>query len=278
LLGALLPPVCWAQQARAAFLAAGEVSAKDRSRIVRMAEQQAQRIEGRLGLRLHRTVLLILYPNHRAFVAAMGKEIPRLAVGVATQTGNTIHADTSGALMAAEQALGHEIVHAVLAQGLGAQVQALPLWFNEGLAQVAGERSVGQVGALLGRVAQRRRIIPLSALRQGFPATDEDSGVAYLEAESAALLLLDETGWEGLQELLADVGRGAGFGAALKKATGETLPQFERRWQQEVSHAYRYVGAELLVDGLIFGVMAALAVWAYLVARRRRLETRDEEG
>ncbi|MDI6710866.1 MAG: hypothetical protein QMC81_07015 [Thermoanaerobacterales bacterium] len=92
-----------------------------------------------------------------------------------------------------------------------------PRWFNEGVAQYEEYRLTGF------RFAEADAFDPARAFSLEdlgrFDAL-EDQDRAYHQAFSMVSFLVERNGWEAVRGVLADLGRGRGFDAALKDHTG----------------------------------------------------------
>lgn len=124
--------------------------------------------------------------------------------------------------------LRHEYVHALLHDRLGAQVGALPIWLNEGLAmQWAGDTWPDLDRAMQGEI----NVIPLTYLEGswgGLPAGT--STIAYLEANSATRYMIERWGLAKVDELLNAFQAQSSVTNVFQNVLLISYDQFQRQW------------------------------------------------
>ena len=108
-----------------------------------------------------------------------------------------------------------------------------PTWFNEGLAQLQEGKSAFEQRKLLVQLQSQGHSIPLARLTGSF--TEFSGGVAsvaYLEGLSAVEYLASSHGKKSVLAILDLLGQNYNFENALKSATGQTVPEFEKSWRE----------------------------------------------
>jgi hypothetical protein len=161
-----------------------------------------------------------------------------------------------------EELLGHEVAHVLIARA--ARGAAVPRWFHEGVATVAG----GSWG-----LADRSRLVRLDPERDDLAGLDARfaGGRAEVErayAHSAAFVvsLLRRHGRDTAAAVLREVARGLPFEEAFARATGEPLGDAEAAFWHRHGIYYRWL--PLLTSSLTIWLgITFLALWA---GRRRR--------
>lgn len=241
------------------------------------AEEAYGEITEKLDLRPRQKIPLYLYFQHRDFREAAGVRPHDLVVGQSHYADGRIELDVSGLFANAKRTLRHEIVHSVLALGLGPRIGTLPTWFNEGLAQVAGQPDDP---AAEERVREARGAGALPELRQladRFPR-GEESGVAYAASYSAVAYFVELFGWEGVQRLLDRMRQGDSYSTAFRKATGIDSEEFAQGWRSTLVRR----GLLEWIQLFYFPATGLMMIWAMWMAyqrvrnRHRHIEEEDE--
>lgn len=130
--------------------------------------------------------------------------------------------------------LFHEFMHVVVRELAGNNV---PLWLNEGLAEVASAEQLSPHMDLLEQARRSDELFSWSELETSarqFSAAR--AGVAYLQSYDFVRFLLDEYGWFQMRELLDALGRGATISAAIDHALGFYAVDYatlQLRWSEE---------------------------------------------
>jgi hypothetical protein len=161
-----------------------------------------------------------------------------------------------------EELLGHEVAHVLIARA--APGAALPRWFHEGVATVAG----GSWG-----LADRSRLVRLDPERHDLAGLDtrfaggrDDVERAYALSAAFVRSLLQRHGRQAAAAVLAAAARGLPFEEAFAQATGEPLSAAEAAFWRRHDLLYRWLPL-LTSSATLWLAITFLAVWA---ARRRR--------
>jgi len=171
--------------------------------------------------------------------------------------------------------LRHELVHLFLPARLGG-FDRVPLWFEEGLAQVLGARILPLSMARLKMAGASGRLFTLSSLRNRFPDDPNAAGLAYAQSESLLNHLLERGGIERLRGMLDRIRETGSFDRALGDAYGLTTEELEADWVAWIRDEGRPWWLEAILASFIpFLLFTAslLAIVGWLRARRRRKET-----
>jgi len=236
------------------------------------ADDELKRIAHDLGYHAprDRPFPLFVYPTHIGFIEAGGLETSKFTVGTASGGVENISVDASGAFAPPEQVLAHEITHAVIFRLLGAAAVELPLWMNEGLAKYESREPPGEDDELVGSAAAEGSLMSLSRLASDFP--EKRNALAYAESYSAARFLVKRHGRKAPRALLAALARTGSFDKAMLEATGRTGDAFADEWLADTTKQYWALRLARVGTAVISAVMAALAVVAFLVRRRQKIE------
>ncbi len=129
----------------------------------------------------------------------------------------------------------HEISHIYFNQVVHNPIVSVPVWLNEGVAQynefISHDWEMNQVE----NAAQDGKLVPLSALEDGFGSYDVDRiYLSYAEAYSATAYLVETYGNVGLSSLLAAYKEGEPTDEAFQTALGISADQFELDWAASV--------------------------------------------
>ena len=236
------------------------------------AEDELKRISGDLGYRTQRDrpFPLFVYPTHIGFIEAGGLETSKFTVGTASGGAEKISVDASGSFALPEQVLAHEITHAVIFRVLGPAAAELPLWMNEGLAKYESQEPTGDDDQLVANAAAEGALIPLSRLKSGFP--EDRSALAYAQSSSAVRLLVARHGRRAPRAFLAALARTGSFDKAMLAATRRTGDAFADEWQAQTTKRYWTLRVARIGTAVVSALMAVLAVVAFLVRRRQKIE------
>ncbi len=170
------------------------------------------------------------------------------------------------------QVLDHEIVHAVLGQAFGPR--PVPRWLQEGLAQVLSGEYSPAVTREIAQGVMGTGLSSLEDLSSGFPADPLGAKRAYAQSADFVAWLNKEGGQHAVRILVGELSKGAGLGAAVRKATGRSLDEVDADWRERwESSGVQWTA--LADEGIFWGVAAfGLAIGAFGVKRRnrRRLE------
>jgi len=236
------------------------------------AEDELRRISRDLGYRpeRNRPFPLFAYPTHLGFIKAGGLETSKFTVGTASGVVERISVDASGAFELPEQILAHEITHAVTFRILGTAAAELPLWMNEGLAKYESREVRGPDDLIVANAAAEWSLIPLANLAAEFP--ESRTALAYAESASAVRFLVSRHGREAPKSILAALARTRSFENAMVEVTGRTPRMFADEWMAHVTRRYWALRAARVGGAVVSVLMAVLAVVAFLVRRKQKIE------
>lgn len=236
-------------------------------------------VESALGFRYRGQVLVHLARTDEEFRREVGNR-PDWVVAVARPGRSALWvrlpAVGPGRGLDISSVLRHELVHVVLPQRLGGA--RVPLWFEEGLAQVLGGRVNRSDLDRLPVAAASDRLIPLAEISRSFPRDGDGAALAYAQGESVVTYLMTDPTGPGLVALLDDVRDTGSFEAGLELWGGKTPAELEEEWRDWLESSEPW-WVPLLLSAfipLLFFAVSVLAAVGYFVIRRRR--RRDYEA
>lgn len=218
---------------------------------------------------LNRPITLNIYRTHYSFIEAGGLKDRVFTVGTSSSS-EVISVDASGVFASPTETINHEVTHSIIFRILGPHISQLPLWANEGLAQYESEEFADSDNSLVANAAVDGTLLPLSYLASRFPKDKSD--LAYAESASAVRFMVKKHGKSSPKKLLDELTRTGSFDKAMLKATGQTSGQFAESWEAEVNKNYYALKWMRIALGVIPVVMAVLAVVAFLVRRKQKIE------
>ncbi len=242
----------------------------------RAAEAAWADISGQLGMNPAGPIPVYLYAQHRDFRRAADIPARELVVGTSETHGGLIRLDLSGTFENPLRILRHETTHSILARGLGPRVHDLPLWFNEGLAQVAGQPVDVDSEEAARQARGEGNFLPLTDLSAEFPR-GESAGVAYAEACSAVAYMVKLYGWDGVRRLLVGVRAGHGFAASFRAAAGMGIADFYDSWESSLVRRGWLSWLRMFYAPAVTFAMLWAAWNAYGMVRHRRLMLAEDE-
>ena len=165
-----------------------------------------------------------------------------------------------------EAVLRHEVAHILIVRA--ANGQAVPRWFNEGLAVVA-ERAWHfedrwQLGWALASTDQVR----MQVVNDLFQAGSGGAGQAYALASAFVRHIIETQGSDVPARILAAVANGVPFEVAFEQATGRTLVEAERSFHVELTSWTRQL--PLLTSPLVLWMIVTLLALSAIYVRGRR--------
>jgi len=173
--------------------------------------------------------------------------------------------------------LRHEVAHVLIARAAGGR--ALPRWFHEGLAMIAGGSWGFEDRSRLTLALLTDRPVSLEELDRRFAAGQGEVNRSYAIAGAFVRDFFDRYGPEAAPRLLAGVARGLSFEQAFREATGVTLAAAESAFWSRQTFWYRWVPV-LTSSVTLWLLITLLALWAMRHRRERDAARRrawDEE-
>lgn len=214
---------------------------------------------------------LVIVNAREQLAAWTGHELPRWIHAVALEhpprvvllgPATDISDPTSHRL---EQALLHELTHIYLYRLYPSRNGGpLPGWFHEGLAvYFSGGLDRGMHRALIrGRLTSR--FYTLEQLDRIYHTSAVLSELAYAQSVVAAQSMTAFYGEEVFHSLFDEIRRGYSFAPAFALAAGETLEQFQTRYEAELHRRYNLL-LVLADPSILFILLPLLVLVAYFI-------------
>lgn len=192
-------------------------------------------------------------------VSKKDKRIPVWASGIYYNKTILLKEDSLKNLI---KTLNHEIAHSFLDPSLGSK--DIPLWFNEGLAQImAGEEDDFLTLFLLNLTGGTK----LEDLNNNFPNSYFGKKLAYAKSRISVLKMVERRGWDGFYLFLFNLNRGYSFEKTFLEYMGENLISFENSFKKErILKIMVYFGT-----GSIFFwfFLSIFLIFAYILKRKK---------
>jgi hypothetical protein len=225
--------------------------------------------------------------------AEAGVGVPDWAAGVTVGSRSRIvlRADLlrdEGLVQSTTTTLRHEWVHLAWSRRAGLRARRLPLWVEEGLAEVVGGGITVDGGMRLDFAVAFGKLIPEAEIATSWPLDAARAALAYRQGRSWVQFFVEQNGWDDLQRILGDLADGKGESDSLAAGppfeelvfahTGSTHSHWVRRWRLHLEETAAPWFHLLLRDftGTIFLVIAVIGGIAFFFVRRRRRRQIDE--
>ena len=219
------------------------------SKVLDRAEECYDRISRDIGYSRYQNywtweqrVKIVLFPDRYAFTRFTGQ--PKWSKGYASRDSrlfrDRVIVSFSGQSDFFEEILPHEISHLMLWDYLGFNNRKVPVWFEEGVAQLqeADKREV--VKEALRPVVADKSYIPFREFNE-FTVTglDDDAKVVvfYAQSLSVVIFLAEKYGQDAFYRLIKELRNGGGFEPALFRSyTGiyDSMAALEDKWAQYI--------------------------------------------
>ena len=240
--------------------------------LLREADEFRGRLAGDFGQPVleHVVVRIARSPDQMVALAPEGVQVPDYAAGVAYPALHTVllalqAPDTWEAPDLAE-VLKHELSHVALSEAVA--FHHVPRWFDEGVAiRESGESPYMRTKALWDATVGHR-LLPLPDLDRGFPSDHYEVTEAYAESADFVRFLMRDTDRARFGSLLQKARSGMPFDRTLEDAYGVDVRKLEYEWREELTRRFGILPT-LTGGGLLWAVMTALAVAAWIKKRRR---------
>jgi hypothetical protein len=162
-----------------------------------------------------------------------------------------------------ERLLLHEVAHVLIHRAAGGQ--AVPRWFDEGLAMAASRETEIGDRARVALAVMSETSLPLARIDQTFTNRRANPTSAYALAQDFVRDLIRRFGPGIGADILAGLARGESFPIAFRVATGVGLDEVEQSYWQRRSWWDRWVPL-LSSSAVLWAVITLLALAAF---RRR---------
>ncbi len=169
------------------------------------------------------------------------------------------------------QSIPHELSHLMLYRATGAQYDAVPRWFDEGLATHFESTQDAGYRELLEQAIVAQETVPIEQLCETFPAAENKVRLAYAQSASWVSYIQQNYGNEALSALIKAYADGASCESGLQRILALSNDEFQQEWlarEQPVTPLARFLRAN--------GLWMALAGGGFLVMGLLLLPLRRE--
>jgi hypothetical protein len=223
-------------------------------------------------------ITLLIVPDHRSYVQIAGPGVEHsLACAFPSAQTMLLSAERLGATSPAEisSTILHEMVH--LYFGVATPAPHLPLWLEEGLAQILSESPTVTGGAEVTASALAGSHLPLHRLRTSFPADPALRRLAYGQARAITNFLIREDYGGSAQRLIAQLTGPDGPGLITSLNSDMVATALEYRWL-DFERTIGGWAVATLHPSFIMGLGLALLIAAFFVVQHRRARLRAVES
>lgn len=205
------------------------------TRVINALDESAAFTRRVLGFACEKPIDVILY-SREEFAAHMGRAAATRVAGLYYMS--AIRLNNAAELTKQTHAtLTHEYVHAVVDELAGGNARAVPIWFNEGLAEYVEWRFLGSRNPPHGTRVRLRgaaldgSIPSLESLSSGALIGTRDPALSYAVSALAVRHLLDKGSSLALRKLIIDVAGGTSFPDGLRRHFHISVAQLDRAVQ-----------------------------------------------
>jgi hypothetical protein len=131
--------------------------------------------------------------------------------------------------------LRHELVHLLVYEAIGNNYEAIPLWFEEGLATFFEGSANGDYQRILEEAVDSGDTIPFTDLCRTFPTDKDGALLAYAQSVSLIRYVQAEYGDNGLERMILALADGADCQTLTVRALGISLEELNEEWLDQNS-------------------------------------------
>lgn len=238
-------------------------------------------LANKLGLELTSSVKVFLCPTEEIFNDLTGDFVPDWGEGVADPIQSVIILKSPGVTENYDRfhkLVRHELTHVLIGQSVR-HPQAMPKWFNEGMALYFSFDEEFAGGEAISKALFSDSIIPLDEIDDVLKFQKTKARLAYEESYSFTLFLEEKFGLDGIVRLIHELDAGKTFNQAFLDAFGMDLFDAELQWYKYLEEKYRWrflLDFETLLWILIL-FLFIFVVMAIRLRNRRIMKKWEEE-
>jgi hypothetical protein len=197
-----------------------------RRQIIATLEKDYDELSNQLGISPHESISVVLYTEKAFFdvtqAPAWTGAINDGKLRIPVQGLEFINRDLA-------RVLKHELAHSFINQ---ASAGRCPQWLNEGIAQIAEDRSLDSRGYLLAQIYKSEAQMPFEALERSFLSlSGARASLAYDQSLAAAVYIRDTYGMSDFRRLLERLAQGG----TTQDALTEVLHVNYKRFQDDLA-------------------------------------------
>lgn len=198
-----------------------------------MGEQGIAKAAAFMGVNETQPIDFYIYADQAPFYDALGPSTRENVGGEANTTTRTLFALIAPTELAyASTVVPHELTHVVFDEVTRNPYHDPPRWLNEGIAVYVSQGYESSDKQLVASAAADGSLMPLEAIREQFPTTQDRFYLAYAEAVSAVDYFMRTYGNADVIKLLKVFGTGASDDEAFEAAIGMGVDAFDKAWMK----------------------------------------------
>ncbi|MCX7703749.1 MAG: hypothetical protein N2234_06595 [Planctomycetota bacterium] len=250
--------------------------------ILSAAEDALLSLRENAGLEVPCDVTIVVLSNRKSyerFVKEKGGE--RFTVGVTFTERSLIVVDASAGhaiTSPASSVVRHELFHIALSQFVSRNGVKVPLWFNEGVAQLFEQRAITRPERQeIATLAKGGELPLFSFFEETYPSDEYIRRIMYLSSVMFVSFLTNGKISE-LQPFFTALREKRNFEESFRLIFGADVSSLEDVWRHSLAEDYSF-WLQLLYrtnEFLFFGILVIVTVVIYFIRRRRTLRQMDE--
>jgi len=174
------------------------------------------------------------------------------------------------------QSIPHELVHFLLYRMAGPAYEAVPAWFNEGLAVYVEKTPNPNYETILATAVARQTTLPFAGLCRSFPVAEEPALLAYAQSVSLIRFIQANYGNRALSAMVTTFADGANCETVVPRTLQLSLAELNQAWlqaQQPRSQLIQFLQENSLWLLLLFG---SFGLTVLLILRPARVSKNEE--
>ncbi|MCS7206858.1 MAG: peptidase MA family metallohydrolase [Dehalococcoidia bacterium] len=209
--------------------------------IAQAVEETFQKWGPVLGVETFNPVTVVVYTTYRDMLPAL----PPTSRTVRTQlvTEGTTFADQGVIVMlasgpAVRGIASHEAMHFLLDAALANRRLPIPVWFNEGIAEMGNLAPTTEYDQALFQALRRGTLLPITDV-ESMPGRPDDVILVYGQGKAMVKFILEQYGEERLRQLLRLLDQNIRFRDAFQQVYGTSLLEVENAWRRTIGAPLR---------------------------------------
>ncbi len=206
------------------------------NKLLEACEKTVTQMSILLGVTEKKPISVIMYNNYSEMFDVVVKKSETQAGSLITEgqafaTENVVLVD--GGSRSALGVSTHEITHVIVARASEDSYLGVPLWLNEGLAELANIEQDAGYDRYLEWAIDTGRILPFSSLNR-FPGNPNLTLVAYGQSKSFVEFLINEFPVGSMSKLMQNISEKKSINDSFKDTYGKDLNEIENLWRKKL--------------------------------------------
>ncbi len=202
--------------------------------IARSANRTLTRLYEDFGLTTTTPMNIMVYASDNDFSGAMRPNSADWIGGVAYSGLSLIIVQidpVSGANREIGRMIPHEVAHVVIHHAAANPYNSPPPWLDEGLSTWIQETPDTRLPPILDRAVREGRLIPVPALRSGFPLDPDQAMLSYAQSVSVVEFVVETWGEESAGRLVSIYQDEVTHNQALEEVLGMSIEELDIAWK-----------------------------------------------